>query len=231
MTTDRQPDPPAGLLPHAPREDRGADLVRWLIGINLAVFVLWVASAQESREATAWMVKQFTVSPGGLAAGRWWTLLTSVFSHYLGLHLLINLIVLYSFARALAWEWGPTRFLVFYLIAGLAGSLTHVAVASWVLGQDVPALGASGAVCGVVVAFALRHPGHPVYLFFVLPVPALVVALLFIGFDIYGLLQQARGAGLVIGHGAHLGGALAALFACLLVPSLRTPDDRQNPRA
>ena len=74
---------------------------------------------------------------------------------------------------------------------------------------DGPALGASGAVSGLLLAYALHFPRSKILLFGIVPVPALVGVLGFVGIDLWGLFAQTRGGGLPIGHGAHLGGALA----------------------
>jgi membrane associated rhomboid family serine protease len=70
------------------------------------------------------------------------------------------------------------------------------------------AVGASGAIAGLLIVFGLMFPRERVLLFFVIPLPALWGALAFVGLDLWGLFAQSRGGGLPIGHGAHLGGAL-----------------------
>jgi membrane associated rhomboid family serine protease len=66
------------------------------------------------------------------------------------------------------------------------------------------------------------YPRAGILLFFVLPVPALIGALIFVGLDVVGLIAQSEGGGLPIGHGAHLGGAATgALYYLLVVRRLR----------
>ena len=62
---------------------------------------------------------------------------------------------------------------------------------------------------GLLVAYALTFPRNRIYIFGVIPVPAMAGALGFIALDLWGLFAQTQGGGLAIGHGAHLGGALA----------------------
>ena len=109
-------------------------------------------------------------------------------------------------------------------------------VSSVIIGNDtIPALGASGAVSALLLAFALLFPKHKILLFAVVPVPALAGALFFVALDVWGLIAQGRGVLLPIGHGAHLGGALCGVifYATYLrsrMPRMSTPAaDRQRP--
>jgi rhomboid-like protein len=153
-----------------------------------------------------------------LAAGRWWTLVTSEFSHIAFLHFLLNMMVLSSFGPIVEITIGSARFLSFYLLAAVVASLSHAGVSALVLGvPGLPALGASGAISGVVLLFAFMYPQARILLFFFIPVPALAGVLAFVGLDVAGLIWQVEGGGLPIGHGAHLGGAVTGMLYYLLV--------------
>lgn len=156
------------------------------------------------------MVDHFLVSWTSLSEERWWTLLTSVFSHTMFLHLLINMFVLNSFGPIVEAIVGTRRFLIFYITAGMFSSLCHALVSAFFLqSPELPALGASGAISGLILFFSLMFPREKILLLGFIPLPAFFGALVFIGLDIVGLIAQAEGGGLPIGHGAHLGGALA----------------------
>lgn len=117
--------------------------------------------------------------------------------------------VLYMFGSALENVLGKSFFLKFYFTAGIVASLSHCLVSVALLDQPtLPALGASGAVSGIVLLFSFMFPRQRIFLFGVIPLPALAAAILFVGLDIWGLIAQTGGHGLPIGHGAHLGGAL-----------------------
>lgn len=185
-------------------------LVSLIIAINVVVFLLW-QTANEARLLN--LEDNFTVSWNGLAAGRYWTLLTSVFSHNVLFHVLINMFVLRSFGGLIEEVLGPWRFLKFYLAAGIMGSLAHAMVSNFYIGEPaVAAVGASGAIAGLVLVFSLLFPKEKILLFALIPVPALFGALAFIGLDLWGLTAQAQGGGLPIGHGAHLGGAAMGIL-------------------
>jgi membrane associated rhomboid family serine protease len=82
---------------------------------------------------------------------------------------------------------------------------------------SLPALGASGAISGVIMLFSLMYPNEKLLLLGFIPMPAMVGAVLFVGLDLWGLIAQTQGSDLPIGHGAHLGGALYALVYYYLV--------------
>lgn len=182
-------------------------VVRIIIFINVLVFFAWhMPGAQD------FMIQNFLISWDGLVDGRLWTLITSVFSHNMFLHILINMYVLNSFGPVVIMAIGTRNFLKFYFGAGIFSSFCHAAVSAFILGQPgLPALGASGAIAGLILFFALLYPREKLLLMGVIPLPAIWGAIAFVGLDIWGLVAQAGGHGLPIGHGAHLGGALAGL--------------------
>lgn len=186
----------------------------WLVSvitwINIAIFIAWNWGDERHLE---FMADHFVVSFNALVEGRYWTLVTSVFSHNFLFHILLNMIVLRSFGSLLEEVLGPKLFFKVYLSAGLAGSVVHCLVSALVLHMpDQGAVGASGALAGLVLLFSLLFPREKILLFALIPVPALFGALIFIGLDLWGLIAQAEGGGLPIGHGAHLGGAAMGIF-------------------
>ena len=186
------------------------NIVPKIVMINVFVFLLWNFYGIMRPD---FMINNFLVSWKSLAEGRIWTLVTSVFSHNMLWHILINMMVFYNFGVVVENYLGPNRFLAFYLAAGIAGSLAHAFVCAYLLHQPgIPALGASGAISGVVLLFALLYPHEKIFLFGLIPLPAIWAAVLFVALDIWGLVSQFQGSSTPIGHGAHLGGALAGLI-------------------
>ncbi|HMQ10478.1 MAG TPA: rhomboid family intramembrane serine protease [Oligoflexia bacterium] len=181
------------------------------IALNVIVFLLWRTLPRE------FMFENFTVSWLALSQSRFWTLVTSAFSHIELWHLLINMFVLNSFGPVLEHIVGKTSFWRFYIFAAIIGSLAHAVVSKFLMNQaELPAVGASGAIAGVILLFALKFPKEKILLFGIVPVPALIGSMLFIGIDVWGLIAQTKGGGLGIGHGAHLGGSLAGLLYYLM---------------
>lgn len=164
------------------------------------------------------MATNFLVSWNHLLEGKYWVLLTSVFSHNSGLHLLINMLVLRSFGSIMISALGNWPFLKFYLVAGIISSLSHAMTSNYLmLKPEMPALGASGSIAGLVMIFCLMFPKEKIYIFGLIPIPAIFGALAFVGLDVWGLMAQSQGGGLQIGHGAHLGGAFAGLLYYFLI--------------
>ena len=202
-----------------------------ILGLNVLVFLAWQAAAIVPGLGD-FMLNNFLVSTTHLEHGHVWTLVTAAFSHSELWHLAINLFVLWSFGTVLEQLWGTRVFILFYLAAAVVSSLSHCLVSTFFLGNsDISALGASGAVCGLLLAYALHFPRHRILLFGIVPVPALAGVLAFVGLDLWGLIAQGRGGGLPIGHGAHLGGALAGALIYYLylrttfpIPAVRQPD-------
>ncbi len=201
---------------------RAINVVYVLIGLNLLVFLLW-QGAFRGMVAPELVLDNFLVSRELLDAGRYWVLITAAFSHNMLFHLLINMFVLWSFGLAMEQLMGTRQFLQFYLIAAVVSSLAHVVTSTVLLNlpPDQAALGASGAVAGLLLLFAMIFPRHKILLFGVIPVPALVAALAFIAIDLWGLFAQYEGGGLPIGHGAHLGGAATGIVYYFLMRSRR----------
>lgn len=159
------------------------------------------------------MENNFLISWNGLMQGRIWTLITSVFSHTMFFHIFINMYAFFGFGTVLENVMGPKRFLRFYLIAGVTASICHASVSAFLLHEPtLPALGASGAVSGVILLFSLMFPQEKILLMGFIPIPAIFASALIIGLDVWGLIEQTRGGTLPIGHGAHLGGAFYGLI-------------------
>ena len=195
------------------RPTSSAPVVRAILFINIGIFLLWMTPGIPSRL----LADNLLVSWSLLMEGRVWVLLTSVFSHNLLLHFVVNMVVLMSFGPATERLLGSRRFLAFYLGAGIFASVAHAATSALLLDQPgLRALGASGALVGVLMLFSFSFPKAKVLLFFVLPLPAIVAALAFVALDIWGLVAQMGGGTLPIGHGAHLGGGLVGVVYYLM---------------
>jgi membrane associated rhomboid family serine protease len=183
-------------------------VVNVVLVINVLIFLAWLSGPV----AQPFMSDHFVVSWSHLAEGRLWVLVTALFSHAMGIHLAINMVVLLSFGAPLEQAMGSGRFLLFYLAAGVTGCLAHAVTLHFLIGvPGQAACGASAALVAILMLFALAFPKEQVLLFFVIPLPAIAAALAFVALDVFGLIYQMEGAGLPIGHGAHLGGAMIGI--------------------
>ncbi|MAD97161.1 MAG: rhomboid family intramembrane serine protease [Flavobacteriaceae bacterium] len=139
-------------------------------------------------------------------------LVTSGFLHVDWLHLLFNMYALYLFGDIVARFLGTNDFIIIYLVSLLAGNLY-----SLYYHKDEPyysAVGASGAVSGIVYSSILLYPAMELYLFFIpIPIPGYVFALGYLLYSIYGMKKQLGN----VGHSAHLGGAIGGFVVTLLL--------------
>ncbi|MEL6325180.1 MAG: rhomboid family intramembrane serine protease [Pseudomonadota bacterium] len=155
----------------------------------------------------------FVVGPI-LKGGEVYRVVTSGFLHGGSLHLLANMVTLYYFGPPLErWLGGP-GYLAVYFGALIGGG-------AWLLLEkrrilNYAALGASGAVSGVLIAFCLFEPFAMLGIFFIIPMPAFLFAALFIGLSAYLSSNRPGGAG-GIAHEAHLGGAVVGGFITVLL--------------
>ncbi len=153
---------------------------------------------------------------GPIVKGERIRMLSSGFLHVDPSHLLFNMITLYFFADPVIRYIGVAKFLVLYFGALLAGSL--FALNFHRKEPYYSAVGASGAVMGVVYAAIMLNPGMNLYLFFIpIPIPAYVFGVGYLLYSMFGMKKQWGN----IGHSAHIGGAIGGfLLTVLLYPKV-----------
>lgn len=135
-----------------------------------------------------------------------WQLVTYLFLHGGLAHLFFNLLALWWFGGELENYWGAKRFLFYFFFCGIGAALCTVIFTPY---QMVPVIGASGAIYGILLAFGWLFPNRPIYLYFLLPIPAKYMVILF-GF--LSLFSSMEGTGGGIAHLTHLGGLLFGLL-------------------
>lgn len=168
-----------------------------VVGYVLEVFLLGGAGG---LDLSGW-----ALSGQALSEGRWWSLLTHLFLHANLLHLMVNVLALWFVGPEVEWMLGRVKYVVLYLLSGVAGGLLQTAFSA----PTAELVGASGAVCGVLLSFTTAHPEMPLraLLFFVLPVSMKAKTL---GWGIIAVSLLCAVLRIVpqVGHLAHLGGAL-----------------------
>jgi membrane associated rhomboid family serine protease len=132
-------------------------------------------------------------------------LVTHFFSHKEIFHILFNMMALTSLGSGVEYVMGSKRFLEFYLFCGFVGGL----IIAFLDPSNNPVLGASGAISGVIVAFAFLFPKEKLSVFFLPPIEARWVAT---GIGVLSLVFVLIGGGGFISHFGHLAGMVAALI-------------------
>jgi membrane associated rhomboid family serine protease len=165
--------------------------VQWLLALNIGVYFLQLTLFGSDAVYSA-----LALDPARFPAD-WWTVITYMFVHAWLAHLAFNMFTLWMFGPRLEHEWGTRTFVWFYLCSGIGGAVAHL-----IFAPHTSVIGASGAISGVLVAYALRWPDEEVYLFGVIPMRSrwLVVALLAMNI-IFALSPSSR-----IDWTAHVGG-------------------------
>lgn len=138
-------------------------------------------------------------------------LLTSGFLHVDPMHLFVNMITLFFFGPELERLLGSQNFFLVYLGALIIGNIG--AYLRHFNDLNYRALGASGAVSGVMFAYCLFQPFQTILVFGLIPLPTIVYAFLFVAYSIYGMKAQNDN----IGHDAHLFGAVGGILITILI--------------
>lgn len=206
-------------------ERRGVPVVTYaLIAINLAVFFVELQLGDAFITKWAFIPARFTEDPAGDAS----TLISAMFMHGGWMHLGGNMLYLWIFGDNVEDRFGPVRFVLFYVLAGLAATFAQYAVNP---SSAIPNVGASGAIAGVLGAYLLMFPKARVDVLLgrqVVAMPAFIV----LGFWV--ALQLVSGVGSIadtaqtetggVAYMAHVGGFIAGLALGVVMGGLRRTD-------
>jgi membrane associated rhomboid family serine protease len=174
-----------------PDSPRMTPAVQWLLALNIGVYFLQLTLFGPDALYSA-----LALDPARMP-GSWWTVVTYMFVHAWLAHLAFNMFTLWMFSPRLEQEWGTRPFVLFYLWCGVGGAIAHL-----IFAQHSAVIGASGAISGVLVAYAIRWPDEEVYLFGVIPMKSRWLILAMLGMNtIFALSPNSR-----IDWTAHVGG-------------------------
>jgi membrane associated rhomboid family serine protease len=196
-----------------------------LIGVNVLVFLLELSGGDAFINAWAFVPARFAANPGGQAI----TIFTAMFMHGGWMHLLGNMLFLWIFGDNVEDRFGRLKFLLFYLLTGIAATFAQFALAPH---SPVPNVGASGAIAGVLGAYILMFPQARVNVLLgrqVVAMPAIVVlgfwiaVQLFSGVGTIGHTGESAGTG-GVAYMAHIGGFFTGLLLTFLFRGQITPD-------
>ncbi len=184
------------------------------IFINVGVFLLEVSRGQAFVDRWAFVPNRFLADPLGDSI----TLITAMFMHGGWFHLISNMLYLWIFGDNIEGRFGHLRFILFYMLSGVGATLAQLIVTG---GSNMPFLGASGAIAGVLGAYMLFFPRRRVSVllgYWLIPLPAfIVIGVWFLlqllrGFTSFTVMADTGG----IAHAAHVGGFICGLFLALV---------------
>ncbi len=198
-------------------------VIKLLLLTNIAVFIASYLLGQfriGDIPLYNYIMYYFALRPIGM--GFWpWQLVTYLFLHGGFMHLFFNMFALWMFGMELENVWGSKKFLFYYLLCGVGAGLTNLFIAP-LFAQVAPTVGASGAVYGVLLAFAMMYPDRPIFIYFLFPVKAKYFITFFILLELFNGVMGTRSG---VAHFAHLGGALVG-FLYLMAEWDRIPVKR-----
>jgi membrane associated rhomboid family serine protease len=192
-----------------------------LILLNFLFFFAELNGGESFIQQWAFVPRRFLANPGG----DFLTLFTSMFMHAGWLHLLGNMLYLWIFGDNVEDRFGHVKFIVFYILCGIAATFAQLAFSS---GSNIPNLGASGAIAGVLGGYLLLFPRSRVNVLMgrgVIPMPALAVIGLWI------VIQFVSGIGSIsntaesggVAYMAHIGGFIAGFVLTLFLRGRTQP--------
>lgn len=135
-----------------------------------------------------------------------WQFVSYMFLHGGFSHIFFNMFALWMFGVELERLWGTREFLKYYFLTGVFAGLS-TAFFSW--GSIIPTIGASGAIYGILAAYALFFPDRYVYMYFLFPIKMKYLALILGLLEFFAAYNQAQSG---IAHAAHLGGMVVGFF-------------------
>ena len=178
------------------------------IGVFLVQYVLGFIGSPSYGDAGFATIMWLGLTPALFVRGYLWQPVTYLFLHAGFMHLIFNMLALWMFGVDLERRWGRTAFLRYYFVCGIGAGLTCVAVGLLPLAASydvyrTPTIGASGAIYGLLLAYAIFFPNRIIY-YFIFPIPVRIYVLLA---GLLVLYESARGGG-GVAHFAHLGGLI-----------------------
>jgi rhomboid-like protein len=177
-----------------------------LIIINIIVFVAQLVFDKSNFQGN-WLTSRLALYSVDTGLFSPYQLVTHMFAHASFFHILFNMYALWLFGAAMEKLWGTKKFLIFYFACGLAAAFAQMFLVSGA------AIGASGAVMGMLGAYALTYPNVQ---FFIIPFPFPIKAkYLAIGYAAIDLFGGVASTGDGIAHFAHLGGLVMGILLAL----------------
>jgi len=182
-----------------------------LIGANVVLFLAQRFAPYDPSTQTDFITGTFGLMPAAVIGRfRVWQLATYLFLHVSLLHILFNMLALWLFGTELERMWGTRYFLKFYFVTGIGAGALTVLVSLLPFGfaeslRHSVVIGASGAIFGLLLAYALYFPDRQIYMYLLFPIPAKYFVMIIGAITLYSSLGESG-----VANVTHLGGLLVA---------------------
>jgi len=187
-------------------------------GLILFCALVFLAEAYGStaygKDWSASMFKELGFSWAGVAQGKVWTLVTSLFLHATPSHLVLNMIALFFFGHIVEQCLGRKKLLTVFFVSGFAGEAAMV-LAAWLgmVSATVPTVGASAAVFGLMATAMIVKPFEMIEYPYLIPLPLVVVAVVYTFYNAAAFLSViGAGAATDVAYASHFGGLAAGAY-------------------
>jgi len=180
-------------------------MIKRLLILNIAVFIVYFFSTVFQWETLLALFDAVSLIPSWVVKGALWQPFTYLFLHspYGFTHILFNMLMMWMFGQDLERDWGSRKFLEFYFFCGVGAGLCDVAARFFFGGVDIPTIGNSGAVYGILLAFGWLYPDRTVLFALIVPLPARVFVAILGGIQFLSTFGSSQSN---VSHIAHLGG-------------------------
>lgn len=181
------------------------------MNLDIVVIILIAVNAIVSYKGFGdpYFFRKYEFHIGSIRAGEQYRMFTSAFLHADMTHLFFNMLTLYFFAPVVIMFMGTLSFLLIYFSSLICGSLLTLYFHK--NDYNYRAIGASGAIMGVLYSAILFQPDKNLYLFFAIPIPSYIFGIGYLLYTIYGMKAKNDN----IGHTAHFGGAIGGYLITL----------------
>lgn len=178
-------------------------VVKKLTILNILIYILTVILQNLNID----VINTFALFPTNSDNYSYYQWVTHMFLHGSTLHILFNMLALYTIGPHVE-SYFKKNFIIFYILCGIGASLIQ-----FLFVPNSALIGASGAIFGIIIVYALLNPNKKLFLFLILPIKSKILIPLILIFELYaGLFTSGDG----IGHMAHVGGAISGFLYFLL---------------
>jgi membrane associated rhomboid family serine protease len=190
-------------------------VIKYLLISNIAVFLLqyfFLGMLKSGNTALGDVfIKNFALFTIDSPFFKPWQVFTYQYLHGGFSHLFFNMFALWMFGMELENLWGSKTFFIFYTVCGVGAGLANILIAPLftTIAPNVPTVGASGSIYGVLIAFGMIFPNRLIYIYFMLPIKAKYLVVIYILVEVFAVASQS---GPGIAHFAHLGGGVVGFL-------------------